>query len=81
MRLGDGQPEAAACPSCGAKWDCLCKCRERIRLTAAEYEAMDGVVYVARLAAMGPVSDETRLHLLRALAIYDAATAARESAP
>ena len=63
------------CHLCGAKWDCLCKCRERIRLVAAEIDAALAVVDLARDCAQD--SEPMR----RALATYDNAVAARAGAP
>lgn len=74
MRLGDGHVEQP-CPTCGAKWDCLCKCRERIRLTGVEIDAALVVVEAAR-----PVRTASAM-LTEALMAYDAAVRARETAP
>ncbi len=63
------------CPTCGAKWDCLCKCRERIRLTGIELDAALFVVETAR-----PVRTASAM-LCEALTAYDAAVRAREATP
>ena len=74
MRLGDGHVDQA-CPECRAKWDCFCKCRERIRRVAAEIDAALVVVDTAR-----PLRTASTM-LSEALSAYDAAVVARESAP
>ncbi len=63
------------CRECGAQWDCLCKCRERIRRVAAEIDAALVVVETAR-----PVRTASAM-LSEALTAYDAAVRAREAAP
>jgi hypothetical protein len=76
MRLGDGIVETA-CPECGAKWDCLCKCRERIRLLAVEFDALLDVAVEARAL----VRIEGAQALGQAMARYDTAAEARKAAP
>lgn len=73
-RLGDGHIELP-CRECGATWDCFCKCRERIRLVAAEIDAALAVVETAR-----PIRTASAM-LSEAIAAYDAAVRAREGAP